>query len=303
MQDDTGDRLNGLRHGAGAGVSALARWVDSFFELAGYTEEEADARISLRQSVEASHRDDVKFRTRVSGAVSLPNLSGRIKLVLEEMDELGSGDADVADSIAESAEDFLDASTLGLQYTFLSEIDYDFSIKAGARISDLSLYAGPRVRLQTKPGGLWRTRFTQRIRWYTDIGWRSDTDVDLDRRLGARNLFRQRLSSSWREDRYDTEGFLHTLSSTFTQPFGTRRALSYIWSSVWGARPTDGWRSTRLQLAYRTQLSRDWAVLQVSPYLSWQDEHGWNINPGVVVSLSFVLEDDSLTPTPTIRDR
>ena len=303
VRNDTGARLNKMRHGAGAEVAALARWVDSFFELPNYTEEEADARISLRQSAETSHRDDTKFRTRISGAVSLPNLSGRLKLVLEGMDELGFGDPGAADSIGESAEDSLDDSALGLQYAFLSEIDHDFSIKAGTRIGDLSLYAGPRLRLQTKSGRPWRTRLTQRIRWYTDIGWRSDTDIDLDWRLGMRNLFRQRLASSWREDRYDTEGFRHTLSSTFTQPFGTKRALSYIWSSVWEARPTDGWRSTTLGLAYRTQLSRDWAILQVSPYMSWQEKHGWNINPGVVVSLSFVLEGDSLTPTPTIRDR
>jgi hypothetical protein len=58
-------------------VGALATWVNAFFDDPDYTEEKADARINLKQSIKISDKKSVKFHTHISGAAHLPNASKR----------------------------------------------------------------------------------------------------------------------------------------------------------------------------------------------------------------------------------
>lgn len=285
---------------AGSRVASAAQWVDRFFENPEYQEEEADARISLRQSVKFSQESNAEFQTRLSGSLSLPHFSRRVKLVFEGNDEPSIDEQDEPDLRA-SADESIETSSVGLQYTPVSRNDYDFRVGAGMRISDTSLYIGPRWRFQTQWGSNWRGRFTQRLRWYSDEGWRAVTGVDVDCSVRTRNLIRQNFSTDWREGRFSQEGFRHTTATSFVQPLSDTKALRYTWSSDYLTRPDKRWVSSVLAASYRSSLLRDWILLEFRPFVSWEEDLGWEINPGILISMSIIIEDEELTPQPHIQ--
>lgn len=294
-------RLDKARRAAGSRVASAARWADHFFEDPDFLDEEAHAHISLRQSVEFSRKSDVEYRTRINGSVSLPHFSRKLKVVFEGDDDLEIDEEDDPDDMGTSTDQSVEAHTVGLQYAALSRPDYDFRIGVGVRMGDTAVFAGPRWRVQANVSPMWRTRFTQRLRWYSDDGWKSSTDVDVDRQIGPRNLFRQNVSTVWREDRFDRDGFRHTATSSFVQPLADLRAIRYAWSSDYLTRPDQRWSSSTLSVSYRSSLFRDWIRLELKPFVSWEEDFEWNANPGVVISLSCIIEDDKRPSPPPVQ--
>lgn len=281
----------------GKKVGAIARMIDSFFENSDYAIEEADGRISLHQSIEITKKSSMRYRTRIKGSLSLPNISRRLKLDFKGNDNLDIDDTNEQD-IEKSAEESVDAPSVGLQYSLFQRNDIDIRQSNGVRFRNLSLYTGLRFRLQSKVDHLWNAKFTQRLRWYTSDGWRSNSEVTFDRIIGIRSLFRQTFNTAWSEDLNISEGFRHTITSSFTQPLGSKAALRYHWSLIYFTQPEPGWTSTTLYIKYRQHIWRDWVILELAPFVSWEDTFGWKANPGASISMTLIFEEENLTPKP-----
>lgn len=286
---------------AGDRVASLVQWVDSFFEDPEYTEEEADARISLRQSIEYGQTTGTEYRSRVRASLTLPNLSRRMKVVLEgdDEDELEGVDRT---TLRSAAGESVETSRLGVQYGLLDRARYNYKLTGGVRLGDTALYVGPRFRYYAELSPRLATRFAQRIRWYTRGGWRSDTDLNFSRRVGERNLFRQSFSIDWRETHYKSQGYRFTFTTAFTQPLSKEQALRYTWVSTRLTRPSQRWKSTALSVSYRRAVWREWLLMELTPFLSWHEEDDWKTDFGGTVSVSLVVEGEKITPRPKMED-
>ncbi len=297
---DTRGRFDDSRDAVSTRVGDFSRWVDSFFDDPSYTEEDAHARVNLRQAVSVSKHKDNQYQTSISASVTLPNLARRWKIVFEGNDGLDPehlpGDAE----LSEAANRALESPSLGLQYTLPFWEPLDLKMTAGMRFEDASPYVGPRMRIHHALDDDWCLRVTERLRWYATNGWRSTTDFDFDRTLGDIGLFRQRLTLEWSEANQAEESVRLNVSSSLAQPISRRRALRYSWSSVYWTRRGEGWKSTTLAVAYRSRIMKPWIQYEVAPFIGWEDGLDWRTNPGLSLSVSIIFEEDRPT-TPVQR--
>jgi len=290
---NTGKIIDTAQDRTSTRLVSIAQWVDSFFDDPEYVEEEADARASVRQSVRFYRDLDPEYRTRVRASVVLPNLSRRFRLSFEGNDELyGDDSAAVEDNLAESTRESVDQPSLRLQYLFLQRSDADLGLSGGVRLSDRSFYAGPRLKVSTDLGAGWESRFTQRVLWYTTNELRSKSEIRFDHLLGKRNLFRQAFRTDWDSAKHEFEGFHNTATTSITQPFGKNVAFRYAWSSLYLTRPDPRWTATTLTVGYRQSVLCDWLVLEIAPFVTWEELYDWDAGAGVVLSLNIIFDDE-----------
>lgn len=271
-------------------ITAFSRWFDSFFEDPAYMEEEASARLSLRQSVKTSRELDDSFSTGISAALSMPRLSRRLKLMFEGQDDLIYDEEQDRPDLHSSLNDTFDSPSLGLQYSIAPGEKIQLDIHGGLRLKSAKLYIGPRLRYRRDFSDSFCIRITERLRWYERDGIRSKSELDLNQIVGENNLLRQRFSADWSEKRRSREGVRLTTTSMFTQFLKEKRALRYSLSSVYFTGGTKGWQSTTLETAWRQRFWRKWMILEVAPFLAWEKRIDWHTNPGVKVSLSVIFE-------------
>jgi len=285
------------RKAAGSQVQRVGRWVDSFFDDPNYMADAAGGRIVVKQSIEESAKNSTQYQLSISGKLKLPELSNRLELVFEGNDDLALDEED-PESFSDSADQSTENPSIGLRYSFLDDENLDLRMAAGVRFGNQALFAGPRFRARRNIGGGWLLRYTQDNRWYTDDGWKIKGYFDFDRRIGKYNLFRQRLGSAWAENKYASEGFRHSMVTSFTQPLTLNSAVRYAWHSIYLSHLDGGWDSTEVNLAYRRCVWRKWVVIELKPFLAFEDENDWEANPGTRLSMSLIFEDDGQSANP-----
>jgi len=277
---------------ASSRIVLLARWVDSFFDDPEYAEEEAYARTSFQQNVTFYRNLDPEFTSRVRATFLLPNLQKRLRVSFEGNDEGYAEDAsdEIDETLADSTRQSIDAPSLRLQYFFLHRPEIDFSMTGGVRLSETSFYLGPRFKLRAGIGSGWEARFIQRVYWYTTNDLKSKTELRFDHILGRYALFRQAFRTDWDEEKHEAEGFHNTVTSSITQPIKRNAAFRYAWSSSHHTRPDPRWISTTLSVGYRQSIWRDWIIVELSPFVTWEEDFNWDPKPGITLSLSAIFE-------------
>jgi len=155
------------------------------------------------------------------------------------------------------------------------------NISTSTGISTSYLYAGLRYR------GLydydsWQGRFTSRFRYYTDDGFESRNQYDIERKISDRFLFRTTLEANWEEKitespmlsfflfiMYSTQ----TVSSSMISVTTFRPARTITWPILFSACVTD------------SAFYRDWLVVEVAPQVSFPKEYDREFIPGIIVKL------------------
>jgi hypothetical protein len=291
--------MDGARRAVARRAVALARWVDAFFQDETYAEEEADARIRVRQSVAERSRGSAEFRTRVQGKLTLPNVSRRFSLRVEgNEDRLAEDPAD--DGLVDSVDEGVERPSVALEYRPARDRDTYASFRVGVR-ADPALYLGPRFRCRQPMGEHWLGRASLDVRWFTDDGWRPDLTLDLDRPVGPTRLFRQRVGVAWREDRRDTDGVRVKPTTSFTHALSDVSALRYAWSATHESEPRSRWTATVVTAQYRRRAFRDWLFVEIAPFVAFEREHDWRRDPGLQLVIEIVFEADALSPRPVRR--
>lgn len=296
---DEGNAMDSAHRALTRRTIALARWIDAFFEDDTYAEEEADARVSVRQSVSRRSSGPIAYRTRFSGNATLPNASRRFSIRVEGNEDRVEGDpADGA--LVDAVDEAVERPSVALEVRPRKDRDAYASFRVGVR-ADPAVYLGPRFRYRRPVGGEWIGRASLDVRWFTDDGWRPKAVVDFDRPLSSANLFRQRLRVEWREDRRETEGIRYLPTSSFTHTLSDVDALRYAWSATYQTRPRDEWTSTVLSVRYRRRFARDWLFLEIAPFLAFERRLNWRRDPGLEFAVEVVFEDESVSPRPARR--
>ncbi|MBN2053530.1 hypothetical protein JW905_01325 [bacterium] len=274
-------------------VNDMACWVDAFFADPNYVEEDADARLELRQRVFLRENAVPTYRVRVGGRLSLPNVSRRLNLIFagNEDDSLeGADQEDFHDAVEES----LDAPFFGARFFILPGNILNLSFTAGTRFGDLALFAGPRLRLQKDLNECWLGRLVQLTTWNTDFGWHSTSTAELDRRFTERTLFRHSLRAIWQEDTADSDGVRYTVAFKFLHRIDEHRALRCRWSSDFHSQPEAAWRTTELSVNYRSRIYRRWLFVEVTPFIVWERERHWGQSAGIYLAVDLIFEKNDI---------
>lgn len=263
-------------------VNEAAQWFDAFFGDERYVSEEAYSRIRLTPSAFFEEGEAPDYKFRVNAKVKVPRLSKRLRLVIADTSE--DEEAVLTPETfpaARQAEN--DATAIGLQYFLRTREKLNASMSAGIKIGSghiVDFFAGPRLR-KTWPFEVWQIRFTERVRWYTDIGWESRTRFDFERLFDDDLFFRGITDLRWREEDYDHEGFRLEAGPTLTQRLNRKAAIDYQWNNVFTTRPNVRLDETAVRARYRQRIWRKWLFFEVNPQVAFRNDDDFRYTPGI----------------------
>jgi hypothetical protein len=227
-----------------------------------------------------SKNDSFEIKPDISGRIDLPHLSKKLNLLIS-----ASNDNDFA-----TEQNPLTATprhegqtnreiTTALQYFFKEGQRNNISTVVGASFH--YVYGEFRYRHLDEMGS-WQGRFINRIRYLSDDGLEDIISYDFDHDFSSRWLFRTTVKADWYQRR---NGLPHSLDFGLYQIISQKRAILYEMDNYFTTK--DSYRMTDLQfrLRYRQEFLRSWLVLEISPQVTFPEEHDRKANPGIIVKL------------------
>lgn len=260
-------------------VNDAARWLDSFFLDERFVEEEAFTRIRLTPSAFFEEGEAARFKFRVNAKINVPHFNRKLKLTI-------SGNSDEAEddfragTFPDASQDTDDETNIGLQYFFRAKDKVNTSLSTGVKLFNehgVDVFVGPRLRV-TFDLDSWQLRATERIRWYTDIGWESLTRFDFERLLRDDLFFRGTIDGRWREE---DEGYRYELRPTLTHRLRNKAAVEYQWNNVFETRPNHRLEEVNFRARYRQRKWRKWLFFEINPQLSFRNDDEFRPTPGI----------------------
>lgn len=273
---------------ASALLIKTASWIDSFFDDGRYIAEDNESRATLKLSMGYSKNDDFEVKPRASIRMKLPKLSGRAQLIVSASDD---SDFDVendpgGDRPGNDNDEDTDI-TAALRFFLKESEKYNITFDSGASWN--YLFAGIRFRAINDFGD-WLGRFTNRLRWYTDDGLENRATYDLETPFGDPFFFRATTSVKWYEE---TDGLPHSQFLRLYHVLGSLEAVSYEVGFHFDTDPSYKMTDTEFILKYRQRFYRDWLVLEISPRVSFPEDHDRDPNPGIIFKFEAAIGYDS----------
>jgi len=271
------------------GVLASAIWLDSFFDDPRFELEENRTRIKLR--LENFFDDDLgnDFTTRVNAKIVLPRMKRKAKLIIsgDQNEDLQSDSATgstAAERFSTTDEQNL---TTSLQYFFEAAKRHNLSARTGLRWRNDSVQAfiSPRYRLLHELDS-WAFRLTEEVLWWTDIGWQSKTQFDLERPFGNQWFLRMTADGFWTEEK---NGYFYGLGMLVRQPLSQTRVLEYEWNNFFITSPIHYLEEILLRIRYRQKVWRDWLFLELAPQARFPRQLDYDFTPGILLRLELIF--------------
>ncbi len=161
----------------------------------------------------------------------------------------------------------------------------DFGIKLHA---PLEPFARARISLVV-PLGEWRMKPAQSLYWFSQSGLGETTQLDFERQLAERTLFRATSSVTWlhQPQRFDLQQdftIFHTLDE--------KRALQYQLSLIGVSKPQSRLDDAVLSALYRRQLNRRWLFFEVNPQLHFRHSQSYDMDPLLWLRLQILFDKE-----------
>ena len=273
--------LDDVQVEASALLYEVSEWIDSFFDDGRFTEEENESRATLKLGLGYSKNDNFEVQPRLDVRIKLPKLSSRAHLILEAAED---SDFDVDSSPSNSySDDHSDKEggefRAALRWFLKESETYNVAVDAGGSWN--YLYGSVRFR-SLQDFGSWQGRFTNRLRWYTDDGWENRAAYDLEQPFGDDFFFRSTSKINYYESK---DGFPHSQQFKLYQVLSAIRAVSYETIFYMETEPSYQLSDVQVILKYRQRFYRDWLMLEISPKLSFPEDHDREVNPGLFFTL------------------
>jgi hypothetical protein len=259
-----------------------SRWIDDFFALRQFIDEENKSRVRLRLTATYYEEEDFELKPRVYVRVHLPKISEKMHLLLfASEDEKPEMETERTESIITESSDDKEASA-ALQY-FLKETEkYNISFTGGTSFD--YLYGGLRYRVE-KDIGSWKGRFITKLRYYTDDGWEDLNTLDIDHAFSENWFLRATAQLDWYEEEDDIPMALMLRLYQFLG--GPNHVLSYEWENHF-ARVQDGdLTDLWLLVRYRQKFLRDWLILELSPRVNFPEDRDWEATFGFLFRIEM----------------
>ncbi|MBU1566470.1 MAG: hypothetical protein KJ630_12695 [Proteobacteria bacterium] len=261
-----------------------AQWLDSFFDDRTSVSEANQTRATVKLALGYSKKDNFEIKPRFDLRLKLPSLSSRLNFLFEAAED---EDFHVENDPLSNKTMHQDSDNrklaAALQY-FVKEGETDnFSVETGSSLK--YMFAGLRYRTN-QDFGAWKGRFANRLRYYSDDGWENNTTYYLDNQLSAKLLFRVTSSINLLEG---VSGVPHAQQFKMYQVLSAYQAIAYESGFYFNTEPSYQMTDTQFVIRYRQRFYRDWLVLEVSPRLSFPEEHDRHANPGIAVTFEAAL--------------
>ncbi|HAK61171.1 MAG TPA: hypothetical protein DCO77_12465 [Nitrospiraceae bacterium] len=270
-------------------VLSSARWLDSFFDDERFAAEDNRTRIKVRIDTFLEDEAPAEVKTRTSLQLSLPRLKNRGRLIISGDPDEGTDEPDtpgetITDRVTGDEARNVTASFL---YDLRSTAKRNVRLRAGVRYRDGSpvVFLAPRYR-QLFDLGQWDLRFTEEVRWYTDIGWQSGTRFDLERQFRKNLFFRTSADGFWTEEE---NGYFYSLSFYLRQPLSRRQAVEYEWNNYFQTRPENVLEEVVLRVRYRQRIWRDWLFYELAPQFKFTRERDFAMIPGILFRIEMIF--------------
>ena len=259
-------------------IERASLWVDSFFVDSEYEAEDAYSQIRLRPEFYYRKEQGAKGKFRFRARVNLPNLGRKVSLVAGADDDSGFDD---------SVDDSADEGIVGLQFFGKQTSKWNTSFTAGVKFNVFAFFLGPRVRYKDTLGEKGSYRFTQTVRWQTNIYWQFNTRLDLNRLISDRFYFRQTFDGRWRGEKSEDEGYRTRVSSFLTHRLSDLSGFQYEFSTIFHTEPDTHVDRYVVAARYRRQTKHKWLYYEIVPQISWDEEYDYKFNPGIRLRLEF----------------
>jgi hypothetical protein len=266
-------------------TQALVQWMDDFFGAPVRDAERADTFIRTIFIDDWDQRDAHDLRVRVRGQISLPKVTERVDLVF-------SGE-EAEQTLTE--EERASESDVGLRVNVRdgkrSRFDATVTVRSGP-----ALLPGVRYRYQLPVSDNSWARFTQRLQWHTNDGYRSLTNFDFNYALDDHSVIRWGGRLRYREDReyWDLNtGFTYRRWNDDHEDYPS--AIEYYVVMSGRDRPESFATNYRVGVLWRKQFFRDFLFFEVEPNYNWRRDEFEDQREGVlgiVLRLEIMLDDD-----------
>jgi hypothetical protein len=281
--------VDDVHDGVSDSVLTTAAWLDSFFDDRRFEAETNKSRLKLSLTTFAEEGDllgfDFTFRLRLA----LPRLENKWNLIVsgDPDDDPSFDDQEQRNIRTNVQEGRTEGGVAALQYFIKSARDINISFQAGLRLNGFTpvAFLGPRYRKSIALDD-WTLRFTQRVRWFTDDGWDSNTAIDLERPLSERLFFRASTEGSWSQVE---RGYFYNFRTFLAQPFSERRSLVYEWNNFFQTEPNNHLEETNLRLHYRQNIWRQWMFIDVAPQIAFLNDRDYDVSPGIIFRLEMLF--------------
>ncbi|MCP3888704.1 MAG: hypothetical protein GY702_07495 [Desulfobulbaceae bacterium] len=265
-----------------------ARWIDSFFDDERFVSEDNESRASLKLSLGYSKNDEFEVKPRMDIRMKLPKLSSRAQLIITASDDTDFDIENEPGSIR-PGDDENEKNDITAALRFFLKESEKYNIVFDTGVSWSYLYGSIRYRA-IQDFDQWLGRFTNRLRWYTDDGWENKVTYDLETHFRENLFFRSSTSANF----YETEdGLLHSQYFTLYQVLGSMRVVTYEAGVYFDTEPSYRMTDTLVLLKYRQRFYRDWLVLEISPRVSFPEDHNRDANPGIIFKFEAAIGYDA----------
>jgi hypothetical protein len=255
-----------------------ACWMDDFFNDDRLTSEENRTRIRLELGFGYSKNESFEIKPDISGRIHLPHLNKKLNLLIfaSNKDEFTADQNPISSSPRHQEPDNREISA-ALQYFLQEGEKYNISTTFGASFK--YLFAGIRYR-QAQDFGSWQGRFVNRIQYFTDDGLEDTISYDLEHYFSDQWLFRTSVTADWFKNK---NGLPHSLLFRVYQIINEENALLYEVGDFFDTEPSYKMTDLQLRLRYRQRFLRDWLILEMSPQLTFPEDHDRKANPGIII--------------------
>lgn len=273
-------------------ITSFASYIDRFFGGDRHYQESNDSVFKLSLIRVDGYGGDRKFNLAAKLNLKLPVTEGRLRLLLETdpeqniTDEPTKGQPVLRNQVVAPG-----SYAVAVRYENKEENRWYYNTDAGIKFRGITTAPNPFVRARgsySAPLGEWRLKAAQSVYWFNSIGAGETTQLDLERIISTRQLFRASSNATWLHEKQNFDlrqdlSVYHTLND--------RTALLYQASVIGVSNPQLQVMDYVVLVHYRHRLHQQWLFFELSPQLHFPREKNYQFSPALSMRLEVLFDD------------
>lgn len=270
-------------------ILSLSNNIDDLFSDTKHSELENKSQLTISFDTFFRESKGPFVIPNIDYRLMLPNTQKKLQLFVED-DERGQGD----DAETEQAQRKLRSNqnqtqlnevNAGLRY-FIRKSGIDFTTDSGVVVNIPIVFFARFTAKKNIPIGSWLLKIREELKWVNTRGITSNLDIDFDKRLTRKLLYRWVNNTFWNDQDYSIR-FENGPSLFYT--IDQSSGISYHAHVVSTNKPGFEISNYILQTTYRKLLYDKWLFLEASPFLNFPRENNFHRTPGFVLGLEAVF--------------
>jgi hypothetical protein len=272
-------------HGdVGRSVRELARHIDGFFSDAEFDSEQNTTSLRLRFEGDFEQPEEFGFDISPRLRLQLPGTAKSLLLEIEGESRSVDGDERLgSDGLLgdEDADDF----ELRLRYLrSFGDILLSPELGVGSDGGSPQVFGGGRIRNVWGLGGDWRLQLSERLRYYSDRGLDSVTNLQADTIVFGDDLFRTSFDVRWRDDK---PGLDYGPGLRLFRRLGERTVIGLQGDARFKTEPSHVLDEVVGAIRYRRRVITEWSIIEVAPRIMFKHEDNYSPSFGAAVRLDL----------------